>query len=306
MAGRPEPGSIDRSTSAPCARFRPLESRRASPRAQQFAPWPRQTAGTLRLRISSRYKRLRCVYQNCTPCRRAEESRSRLSGRANLTLTRQHRSSIHVEYLASYEPGMLGAQEKNGAGNLLGRPDPAKRNGVKDGLPCFGISQGLRRHVRLHPAGRHAIDVNAVSNQFGRKSFDHADEGALGSSIVTMKGLAPLSRSRTDEHNMARNIAPAFLFFHLCDGMFDESENRVEVDGNCIVPLLRGHLLDRHIFRRPYSVIGNQDVEASESSHHLRDKFVCRGGPREIALNCRTIPFATLARQLFSGGFRLL
>src|SRR5205807_4443062 len=97
---------------------------------------------------------------------------------------------------------MLGAQEKNGPGNLLRSANPAQRNSVENRFTRFRVRQRRPRHVGLYPAGSDAIDINTISNQLGRKSFDHADKRALRRSIVTVERLADRKSTRLNSSHL--------------------------------------------------------------------------------------------------------
>ncbi len=90
-----------------------------------------------------------------------------------------------------------------------------------------------------------------------------------------MIGLAALPAGRTDEHDVPGRCVRTRLSLHLCDGVLDQSEDTVEIDRQGGAPLLVGHALDGNVFRRPDSVVGHENVEASEMADRLGHQRPC-------------------------------
>ncbi len=177
----------------------------------------------------------------------------------------QHRSSIHIEDFSGNESGVRGAEEQNRRGELFGRAYAAERNLGENDVASFGITQSGRGHVSGDPSRGYGIYVNAIDGEFGGKSLDHANERALAGGVVTVKSFATLSGGGADEDNVSGHACCHSLLFHLGDGMFDQGENAVEIDGHGAAPLCVGHLVDGRILRGPNSVIDHENVEASET-----------------------------------------
>jgi len=58
-------------------------------------------------------------------------------------------------------------QEQDGAGDLFRLCHSAEWNGFEDDIASPGVVKGVSRHVRVHPAGRNAIDVNTIFRKLG-------------------------------------------------------------------------------------------------------------------------------------------
>ena len=79
-----------------------------------------------------------------------------------------------------------------------------------------------------------------------------------------MKSLAALPAGGTDQHDMSGGAAVAGLGFHLCNRIFHQPENAIEIDRQRGAPLFVGHAIDGHILFRPDAVVGDENVEPSE------------------------------------------
>src|SRR6266852_6324300 len=145
-------------------------------------------------------------------------------------LSDQNRSAVHVEHFPGDEARLGSTQEQDGASDLFRLCHSAEWNGFEDDIASPGVVKGVSRHVRVHPAGRNAIDVNTIFRKLGGQSFDHADEGSFCGRIVSMKRFSALSGGGTDEHDVASGGAGPGLSFHLRYGMLDQSEHAIQVD----------------------------------------------------------------------------
>ena len=114
-------------------------------------------------------------------------------------------------------------------------------NGIvaKIAARLFGSFNADDGHIRIHPARRHAIHINAIAGQFRGESLDHADQRTLGRRVIAVKSFAALSGSRTDQHDVTCSPAGLLLLLHLSNGMLDECEDAVQIDGNRVAPLRR-------------------------------------------------------------------
>ena len=100
------------------------------------------------------------------------------------------------------KPACWRTQEQNRSRDLLWLGDPSQRNRRENRSPTLGVIQRRRGHIRVHPAGRDAIHINAIASEFGGEPLDHADQRTLGRSVVAVKSLAALSGGRTDQHDV--------------------------------------------------------------------------------------------------------
>src|SRR5438105_15619692 len=106
--------------------------------------------------------------------------------------TDQYSATINVENLAGDEAGVLSTQKKNGRGDLFWRGGAAQRDGGINFFADDGIVERRRGHVGGDPAGRDAVDADAMRGELGGESFDHADDGALAGGIVAVERFAAL------------------------------------------------------------------------------------------------------------------
>src|SRR5579859_2329919 len=113
-------------------------------------------------------------------------------------LSRQNRTAVYVEDFAGNKAGVLGAEEKHGTSDLLRLADAAHRNRASNLFAAFGIGNGGRTHVGVHPPRGHAVHVNARRRQFGGKAFYHADDRTLGGGIIAVVSLAALAAGGAD------------------------------------------------------------------------------------------------------------
>jgi len=121
-----------------------------------------------------------------------------------------------------------------------------------------------------------------------------------------MKGLTALAGGGADENDMPRGSALARLIFHLLNGMLGQGENRIQIDAESVAPLRVGHLIDAGIFGGPDTVIGNQDIEASEALDRGSDQIAGGFRTREIAGKRMTAIGAAFLNELPRLGCSLL
>src|SRR5712671_3555158 len=100
-----------------------------------------------------------------------------------LFLSHQNRSAVHVEDFPGDEARLRGAQKEDGTSDLFRPGNSAQWDGIEDGIASPDILQGGSRHVRFHPPGRNAIDVDTIFRELSRKSFNHTDECAFGGRV---------------------------------------------------------------------------------------------------------------------------
>src|SRR5688572_22815598 len=98
---------------------------------------------------------------------------------------------------------MLGAQEEDGSGDLLRRGDAAERDGGKDTLAVFRIAQRGGRHVGGDPPGRDTVHVDPVARKLRGKALHHANDGALGGSVVSVESFSALAGGGADNDDVA-------------------------------------------------------------------------------------------------------
>ena len=88
--------------------------------------------------------------------------------------------------------------------------------------------------------------------------------------------------------------------------MLDKREDAVEIDGDRAAPLRILHLFDGLVLRGPDAVIGDKNVQASETvnrAHHQVPRRLCAG---EIAGDCGTVVRAECLHQFIGLRFRFL
>ncbi len=104
-----------------------------------------------------------------------------------------------------------------------------------------------------------------------------------------MKGFAALSGSGAHQHDVAGGFSGARLRLHLVDGVLDEPEDAIKIDGDGGMPLLVGHALDGSIVRWPDAMVGDEDVEAPELAHGGIDQTARGIDGTEVAGNRDTV-----------------
>ena len=80
--------------------------------------------------------------------------------------------------------------------------------------------------------------------EFGGKTLDHADQGALAGGVIAVERLASLARGGADQHDMTGRGILAWLPLHLSDRMLHQAENAFQVDGQGAGPLVLRHAID--------------------------------------------------------------
>src|SRR5215469_3090906 len=153
----------------------------------------------------------------------------------------------------------------------------------------------------MDPARRDAIDVDAEGSKLCRKAFYHADESAFGGGIVGVAGFAALASGGADQHD----VCPALLPLHLRHGVLHQGEDAVEVYGYGLVPLLVGHGVDGDVFRRPDTVVADQDIERSEAIDRGLDEPIGIGCSGQIRLHRMANMGSALGNEVFGLRFRL-
>ena len=88
--------------------------------------------------------------------------------------------------------------------------------------------------------------------------------------------------------------------------MLHQPENCIEVDGQCVAPLLIGQLIDGRVIGRPHAVVSNENIELSKALDGCLDQFSRVGRSIQINLHRRTVGLAALAHQLLRHFLRLL
>src|SRR5258708_11119222 len=117
----------------------------------------------------------------------------------------------------------------------------AKRDKGQQLLGRFWIAKDVGGHLGGDPAGGDAVAVDALADEFGGEAFGEADEGSLGGGVVGVEGFAALPGSGADENDVAADSVHQRLRLHLSDGGTDQAEDAVEVGGEGVSPLSRGH-----------------------------------------------------------------
>jgi hypothetical protein len=95
----------------------------------------------------------------------------------------------------------------------------------------------------------------SVSTQPGATQFT--------GSVIGVERLASLPGGRADHNDMSWGFRCCGSL-HGPDRIFDQGEDRIQVDRHSFSPLLVAHPIDGDIFGAPNSMIGHQDVEAAE------------------------------------------
>src|SRR5580704_10614280 len=184
-------------------------------------------------------------------------------------LSGQNRTAVHVEDFPVNKAGMLGTEEQYGGGDFLRLTDAAQGNSAANLLSALWICKRSRAHISVNPARSNAIYVDACRSELGCESLGHADQRALARGIVAVKCFSSLAARGTDQHDMSSRSVGARLRLHLRHGVFDQAEHSVEIDGHGGAPLLVRHALDRNVFRRPDSMVGDENVESTKMFDRL-------------------------------------
>src|SRR5215472_13761133 len=137
-----------------------------------------------------------------------------------------------------------------------------------------------------------------LRSKFGGQTFHQADQRSLAGSVIGVERLASLAGGRADHNDMSRGFRSGGGL-HGADRIFDQGEDRIEVDRHSFSPLLVAHGIDSHIFGAPNSMIGHQDIEAAELGHTGPHELTGSRGSIETESYGTTVFFPQLASERF-------
>src|ERR1041384_2026547 len=156
------------------------------------------------------------------------------------------RGSIHVlaaidrERRAGDEVGLVGDQEQDRAGNVLGFAKTADRDARND------LLQYLRRyrahHLGIDIARRDGIDCDAARGAFLRQRLGETMDTGFRGGVVYLAVLPRLAVDRADIDDAAETAIA-----HALDDSPRHVEARGEIGLHDRVPLLEAHAVDRRV-----------------------------------------------------------
>ena len=88
-----------------------------------------------------------------------------------------YKSAVGAEYLAGYERGAVGRQERDGFGDVLGSAEPAEGRVFGEHIERF-IAEHLH-HVGVYDAGRNAVYADVSRRKLLRERARKADYRVL-------------------------------------------------------------------------------------------------------------------------------
>src|SRR5690349_6367699 len=144
-------------------------------------------------------------------------------------LSAQYTPSVYVHDLARHVPREIAAQEKDGAGDVLRRWDPAQRDGRLDPRAAVTLERRYT-HLGVHPARRHAVDQDVRGVLDGQR-LGQRDDGPLAGRIVAVERLTPLAGRARHEHDPPSGA-------HQRDGRLCREKERVEIGRHGMAPAL--------------------------------------------------------------------
>src|SRR5512144_1327344 len=167
----------------------------------------------------------------------------------------QHTPAVHVEDLPGDVTGQRGAEKHDRPCDVLGAGHPAQRDPALDLAPSLPAVPRVRQrgHLGVDPPGGDAVDGDAWGELDGER-LGEGDDGPLGGSVVGMKRLAALPRGRGDEDDLSSIRDP-------WDGGTADVHDAVQVGAPGFLPLRVTHRRQRHVLRRPNSVVNDEDVD---------------------------------------------
>ena len=97
------------------------------------------------------------------------------------------------------------------------------------------------------------------------------------------------------------------LRFHLRHRVLHQAKHGIQIYRDGLPPLLIGHLVDGHIFGRPYAMVGDQNINRSKARDCRLHQFLSALRRIQIKLNsCAARLSATLADDALSRGLIFL
>ena len=152
--------------------------------------------------------------------------------------------------------GVLGHEERDRGGDLVGPPDPPGGDGLLE------VVRDVGGHVGVDDAGRHRVDGDALAPHLARERAREAEQAGLGGGVVRLARVAALGDDGRDVHD----AAPAGLE-HVVERAARAVEGAVQVDVDDVLPLVGRHA-DREAVLAHAGVV-DEDEHGSEALAHL-------------------------------------
>ena len=133
---------------------------------------------------------------------------ARLSVFPSKALTGHRQAARHADHLAGDEAGLVGGEERDDAGDVVGLADALHRDGahqrVVDLLPGVALAEEAAQDRRVGRSGADHVDRDAFARQLARQRLREGDDAALAGRVHRLAGGADARRVGGDVDHSAR------------------------------------------------------------------------------------------------------
>src|SRR5690606_37602436 len=183
-------------------------------------------------------------------------------------------SAVDRDHRAGNVAGLVGGEEADRGGDLLGGAEAAEGHGVADGGPLVVVQRV--GHVGGDGAGGDDVDGDVPGGELACERAGEAHEAGLRCRVVGLPGLAGGADDRGEEDDAAE-AGPHHRLHGPAGGAERAGEVRVEHVGEVVV----GHAQDEAVAGD--ARVGDEDLDRAELGLDLGERVVDLGGVAHVA-----------------------